>query len=330
MIVCLKGGLGNQMFQYAFAKALTHFHKTEVVLDASFYNNPKNTHLQEDSRIYANATQPTIRNLEITHFNLSLPIDITFNQKAFFKSHDKLMPLYRIYKNLLPRAYRRHNYRYHYAESQTIQEYFSTLHFPKYAYFDGYFQNLSYFSGISHIIQQEFTLKTPLSQSNQALKKQIESTPNATFVHIRRGDFLASANSDFIKLDKDYYERAFCHLKAIYPQAYLYIFSNDIPWCKEHFSQHNKTESSISTQGLEFSFVENNDEAVAVQEMELMRACQNGIIANSTFSWWAVYLMKNPSKIIISPSHFFINTPPFHSTSLILPKEWITINTNKE
>ena len=149
-------------------------------------------------------------------------------------------------------------------------------------------------------------------------------------MHIRRGDFLASANSDFIKLDKDYYERAFCHLKAIYPQAYLYIFSNDIPWCKEHFSQHNKTESSISTQGLEFSFVENNDEAVAVQEMELMRACQNGIIANSTFSWWAAYLMKNPSKIIISPSHFFINTPPFHSTSLILPKEWITINTNKE
>lgn len=329
MIVCLQGGLGNQMFQYAFAKALAHFHKAEVILDASFYSNPKNTHLQEDSRIYANATQPTIRNLEITHFNLSLPIDITFNQKAFFKSHDKLMPLYRIYKNLLPRAYRRHNYRYHYAESLILQEQFLTLNFPTYAYFDGYFQNLSYFDNISHIIQQEFTLKHPLSQSNQTLKEQIESTPNATFVHIRRGDYLASANSNTIKLGKDYYEKAFCHIKAIYPQAHLYIFSNDIPWCKEHFKQHH-TESGISTQGLAFSFVENNDEAAAMQEMELMRACQNGIIANSTFSWWAAYLMKNPSKTIISPSHFFIKTPPLHSTSLILPKKWIAINTNKE
>ena len=105
----------------------------------------------------------------------------------------------------------------------------------------------------------------------------------------------------------------------------MFIFSNDIPYCKSHFTKKAASDEHISTQGLEFSFIESNDEGKAAQEMELMRSCENAIIANSTFSWWAAYLIENPHKIIIAPSVFFTKANPLHQTSLILPREWVTL-----
>ncbi len=128
-----------------------------------------------------------------------------------------------------------------------------------------------------------------------------------------------------MRLGKSYYERAFATLKQYIPNAHLFIFSNDIPYCKSHFTKKAASDEHISTQGLEFSFIESNDEGKAAQEMELMRSCENAIIANSTFSWWAAYLIENPHKIVIAPSVFFIKANPLHQTSLILPREGVTL-----
>ena len=245
------------------------------------------------------------------------------------------MPLYRILKNFIPRKYRRPRYKHFCDETpQLITELETPQNFSPHSYFHGYFHNLAYFEHILPTLRRDFTLRTPLTEANLALKQRILDTPHATFVHIRRGDFLASAQDDFVRLDKSYYERAFTLLKERVPEAHLYIFSNDIPWCKEHFCAHlpdskraldSENTQMISTLGLSFSFIEGNDEGAAAQELELMRACQHGIIANSTFSWWAAYLMENPHKVIISPKDFLHNTSSIHQSALITPKEWLTI-----
>ncbi len=62
--------------------------------------------------------------------------------------------------------------------------------------------------------------------------------------------------------------------------------------------------SDSCKEGVEFEFVANNGEDSAVQEMELMRSCQNAITANSSFSWWASYLIDNPRKIVVMPNRY--------------------------
>ena len=93
-------------------------------------------------------------------------------------------------------------------------------------------------------------------------------------------------------------------LKARLKRATIFIFSNDIKWCKKYFLGFLSLEVK---KDLEFIFVDNNTEAHACFELDLMRSAQHAIMANSTFSWWAAYLIENPQKVVIMPSAFSYN-----------------------
>lgn len=173
-----------------------------------------------------------------------------------------------------------------------------------YSYFDGYWFSLEYFKDLDSAIRAEFSLKTPLSPANATLKSRIENTADSAFLHIRRGDYLQFENY-YINLCKGkYYEGAISLMKSKLKKPHIFIFSNDIAWCEKEFLGILSDECK---EGVEFEFIANNGEDSAVQEMELMRSCQNAIIANSTFSWWASYLIKNPRKIIAMPNNYSDN-----------------------
>ena len=87
------------------------------------------------------------------------------------------------------------------------------------------------------------------------------------------------------------------------------VFSDDIEWCKHNFI------------GEEFIFAEDTNPVTA---LSLQLSCANNIIANSSFSWWAAYLNKNPSKIVIAPQKWF-GPNLAHDTKDLLPKEWARI-----
>ena len=67
-------------------------------------------------------------------------------------------------------------------------------------------------------------------------------------------------------------------------------------------------------------FAEGNTD---IEDLYLMSACDNNIIANSSFSWWAAWLNKNENKKIIAPSNWF--GPGAPSSQDIIPEDWITI-----
>ncbi|RDU64681.1 alpha-1,2-fucosyltransferase [Helicobacter sp. MIT 14-3879] len=189
-------------------------------------------------------------------------------------------------------------------------------------YFIGCFQNLNCFKTITPILKNEFSLKTPLSKNNEKLKKNILETRNSVFLHIRRGDYLTNNNYCFVKLGAGYYNGALRIIKERLDNPHIFVFSNDIEFCKNNLI---KSLDSNIIKNMEFSFIEGNDEGNASEEMELMKMCQNAIIANSTFSWWAAYLMDNKNKIVITPSAFFYDdTNP--KVKHILPKDWIVID----
>ena len=80
-------------------------------------------------------------------------------------------------------------------------------------------------------------------------------------MYLRLGDYLVSQNHYVVKIGKSYYKNAFKILKRYVPQVRLLIFSNDITYCKAHFVLESGAEPYfIAMQGLEFKFVEGNDE----------------------------------------------------------------------
>jgi hypothetical protein len=58
--------------------------------------------------------------------------------------------------------------------------------------------------------------------------------------------------------------------------------------------------------------------------MALMSSCENNIIANSSYSWWAAYLNRNVNKKIIAPANWFGPRLP-HNIKNLLFEKWIKI-----
>jgi hypothetical protein len=86
----------------------------------------------------------------------------------------------------------------------------------------------------------------------------------------------------------------------------LFVFSDDIGYVKEHLMEkHQKFKKpgnlqTISTDNFRVNFV-SAGEISTLEDFFLMTLCSHMIISNSTFSWWAAYLIRNEGKIVIGP-----------------------------
>ena len=146
---------------------------------------------------------------------------------------------------------------------------------------NGYFQ---YYPALVSVLQEVLEI---LQNSGPSYPPQC-----ATFLHIRRGDYVAKSEFHFLQ-GKEYYEMA---IQYIQPTKLL-VFSDDIEWCKQQ-------EWLLNQPTVEF--VNEPDEIKALFQMA---SCKEGaILANSTFSWWAAHLsgtsrVAYPSKWINQQIH---------------------------
>ena len=131
-------------------------------------------------------------------------------------------------------------------------------------------------------------------------------------IHIRRTDYLSEKMSKVYRVCPiSYYENAVNLIKKKYPNAFFFIFSDDISWAKENIT-FAKNAFFVSGQGVK-------DE----EELILMSRCQHNITANSSFSWWAAWLNNNPEKIVIAPKKWYIN--PENELPGLIPESWVKI-----
>jgi hypothetical protein len=176
----------------------------------------------------------------------------------------------------------------------------------------GYFQNDRYFREYKDEISKMFLRQEMLND----LSSRFPDAKNSYFIHIRRGDYLMNQNY-WIDMDK-YYSTAIQYILTKNPYAHFYVFSNDLPFCKQWHVLKYSSEESIQLMWdpapkkppLNITFVENLGD---VESLYLMVLCRlGGICANSTFSWWGGYLNDNPEKIITIPKRWFNDsTYPF-------------------
>lgn len=278
------GGLGNQMFQYAMARAVSLRLDTNFKLDVSGF------------KTYA------LHAYGLNHFNVG------------GEFADKSEYIVGKPKTMLEHIKMRMGW------SIVLQNYLENgLEFDAKAfelkndiYLDGYWQSERYFLDFEQKIREDFSFKTAPDSENQEYLDQINSV-QAVSVHIRRGDYVNNPVINAIHgiCDLDYYQRAIEFLRARLSSdaLHFFIFSDDPDWVRENVNFGTAT-----------TFVSHNDAAKNYEDMRLMSACKHHIIANSSFSWWGAWLNANPDKVVVAPKQWFKSDT--HSSTDIVPDSW--------
>lgn len=168
----------------------------------------------------------------------------------------------------------------------------------------GFFQSWKYFKDVQDEVRKVFELP------------HIPEYEGYTSIHYRLGDYLQHSGS-FPPITNEYVRLAMRDLPS--DTKYL-VFSDDIPRVKDM--------AANDFPGVVFEYSEGRGEK---EDLSLMASCRNNIIANSTFSWWAGFLNKNPGKIIISPSGrrgnwFGISSGILKDVVDLHPPEWSQIS----
>jgi hypothetical protein len=298
IVVRLKGGLGNQMFQYALARTLQHRRGDELRLDVSYL-------------------------LGSSVFDWDVPreyaLDVFRIQPAFAYSP-------RLLRRVPPRQIR-YPAGWIFGEAETLPRKQTFVHEAEFGfhpevldltapnlYLDGYWQSESYFAEAEEEIRRAFQFRIPVAGSARELAQTIASV-NSVCVDIRRGDYVTVESSRNTQgfVGEDYYRRGIEWIKANIQDPHLFISSDDLPWCREHLKLDlPTTHLDDEYSGWKFG-----------AKLHLMSSCRHFLISNSTFAWWAAWLAHCEKKLIACPRQWF-HTPSLSSKDLI-PASWVTL-----
>jgi hypothetical protein len=287
IILKLQGGMGNQMFQYAIGRRLAIDNNIELKFDRTFLDDktPRPGYV--------------VRDYDLSIFNVNVNFataEEIFSYKTRF--HNPLIE--RISNKLIGRKST-------YILEEGLNYNVKYLALQDNCYLEGYFQSESYFETIKDIIKSEFTLKNDPSPFVAELENEIKNSTSVC-VNVRRADFVT--NSFHGTCDAAYYKRAEAFILEKVKNPTIYVFSDDLEWCKENL----KFESP-------YKFVEHTYAGTKFQDyLRLMSACRHFILPNSSFAWWAAYLSKYEDKIVTVPPRW-LSDPNFDIRSIIL-KDW--------
>ena len=296
IVVKLMGGLGNQMFQYAFARNLALKNNTDLKIDLSFLLD----RTPRDNFIF--------RNFDLDIFNLKVETIETIQLENFLSEKKRSL-----FERFLGKKQT--------MNSEIVKEsffYFDENHFVinENVYLEGYWQTEKYFSEIEAIIRNDFSFKFPLSDLEKKMIDEIMAS-DSVCVNFRRTDFVNLKNSADTHgvTEMDYYEKAIQLIAEKVNTPHFYIFSDDIEWCKENVVlNYPVTFIDHQFKGFKFS-----------SYLQLMKSCKHFIIPNSTFAWWAAWLAEHTDKIVIAPKNWFKDEVLQNQTGDILPFNWIRI-----
>lgn len=201
----ITGGLGNQMFQYAIAKAIAVKRNNIFRLDITAYETYK------------------LFDYRLNIFNIDENIansDEISNLRGYDSKIFKILKKLGIYSKTT----------YYKEKERTVfdKEVFTNQD----VYLDGYWQNEKYFIDIRDILLKEFTPKKEISEVAKEYLKMIQNTPSIS-LHVRRGDYLK--HPEIGVLDLAYYKKSHEYIVEQVEDPIFYIFSNDLAWCEENF-----------------------------------------------------------------------------------------------
>lgn len=275
IVIRLKGGLGNQLFQYSAGYSLSKRLNQDLYVDTSYYVGDKLRSYKLDCL--------NIDSLNIAHLK-EIPYRIKLTKNRYINKAVRVMnkscfSIGKDWKFLIETG------------TGLIDEFFS-VH-SKNVFVDGYYQSSKYFDSFRSDLLDKYSPNYKMDEQYYDVLSNIERV-NSVAVHVRRGDFARAqyANPRHYLLNEHYYCNAMKIIKDSIYNPVFFWFSDDINWVKEKFGKNTNDK---------YIYVSLSTIHPDIDEMMLMSKCKNIITANSTFSWWAAWLNKHDDAMILCP-----------------------------
>ena len=301
VIVKLRGGLGNQLFQYAYALKVQKcfYPDKKIVLDTSYFNSNH------------------IRNLDLNKLNIE-NCEWNADKKCIFDiTYDLYRGIARLFGN-----------RFNFSFSGKILDdgyIYCNRTFNlklkrkkcKAVYLAGYFQQEQDLREIRADLEKTIIPKQPLSSEAEKYQRYLNYSHMKNMrniaISIRIGD-------DYIKYgwpicSHEFYEKGIEKLDGVTNQIFVFADEIDKVINEAWFSAYRNV-----------IYVRNMNN---VESLYIMRQCDDFIISNSTFAWWGAYLGERIDKHIIAPK-FFYKGVEMQKSGLCIPSAYYLDNSDGE
>lgn len=285
VIARLAGGLGNQLFMYAFNKAMAERNGVPLKLDVTggFIRDKtyKRTFLLD--QMLPPVTAASRRESRL------FPLGKTV--RKLDRKINALLPLEKRY----------------YIQERTLSfdSQIRNMKIVRPTVFNGYWQAPQYFDDLnpdmSALIRFPENLTTPLNEELDSIL-----SANTVCLAIRRYEEVPKPKHHILQLD--YFQQAMARIEQVVENPHYFVFAQDMKWARNNIkSSHPVT------------FAQEKDlHAGVIQDLYLMMQCQHYILSNSSLHWWAAWLNQSPNKTVIAPAKGWPNAD-------MLPKGWLQI-----
>jgi len=296
IIVRIADGIGNQLFMYAHAYALSKKINYDLYIDnTSGYFKKKNQ----------------IRAYELDKFNINTSLS---NKKYRFDNF-----LLNLNRNLLKKVdiYKKNkSFLIESRDRNKITNYYDTakLNFSDTLYVEGYYETEKYFKDFANDLKKKIIINKKYLEKNN---KYIDLVKNSSSVSIsvRQHRFSEGRKKNYSKSIKftqntaDYINKAVIFFKNKIPNAKFFIWSNDFTGLNEYFDEN------------EFIFIKNNTNK-SINDFNLFKYVKHFILGPTSFHWWGAWLNQNKNKICVRPPD---NLNPSNNKDF-WPESWIKID----
>ena len=302
--VKISSGLGNQMFQYAFASALSKASGERCAFDVGEYRTDRLRRFELDK---FQTGLMSFRDPDAAPLARLRKFPARFS--GFVRRMVQLAVNFVVYNLLI-------KFRRDWVQERSLRFDARNLVPRAGAYYSGYWQSYRYVEAAATEVRAAFRPAVPLDPRNAALAADMAACESVA-VHFRRGDYVTQKSffpPHLVPCPPDYYLRALDLVRSRVKEPVFYVFSDDVPWVRENFFRGDRA-----------VFVEGNSGPDAYKDLLLMAAARHNIIANSTFSWWGAWLNGNPQKLVVRPVRWFNRASLNAQAADLCPPDWAAI-----
>jgi len=288
VIARISSGLGNQLFQYATARALSIRLGSRLYLDRTLFG-PHEPYVCELPRY-------NIRAALAGRVTTALARHGTESPPPRFKARAAAAVARRCFTCIVDRQ-AGYDARLGEVRGNVILR--------------GHWETEKYFVDHRDVIRRELTLRHAPDQVNAGLVAEMAGR-EAVCVHIRRGDRerVPELRAFHGLCPLSYYEAGLTRIREHCQNPWFYVFSNDPDWVRANLRLPGPS-----------TYVTHNLRKQDYEDLRLMTACKHFVIANSTFSWWGAWLSNHPDKLVIGPKNWF--AVEHASVPDLLPPTWV-------